>query len=74
MDKAEYVAGKLHHMAPDRRLKDVVSAVRLIDQHRTTNPSPEHIQGQLTKTLSSRAPFTQLAFIEAAVKNLANRA
>ncbi|WP_284741786.1 hypothetical protein [Amycolatopsis sp. RTGN1] len=74
MDKAEYVAQQLHHMAPDRRLKDVVSAVRLIDHHRTANPSPEHIQAQLTKILSSRAPFTQLPFIAAAVKNLANRA
>ncbi|OXM57076.1 hypothetical protein CFP71_10090 [Amycolatopsis thailandensis] len=73
MDKAEFVAKQLHHLAPGRRAKDVVSAVRMIDNFRTVNPSPAFIQGELTKTLSRNAPFTQLEFIEQAVAKLSTR-
>ncbi|WP_410646221.1 hypothetical protein [Amycolatopsis sp. cmx-4-54] len=73
MEKAEYVAKQLLHMVPDRRLKDVVSAVKLIDSCRTKNPSPASIQSEITKTFSRNAPFTQLKFIEAAVVKLSSR-
>ncbi|RSM68669.1 hypothetical protein DL991_41095 [Amycolatopsis sp. WAC 01375] len=73
MDKAEFVAKQLHHLAPDRREKDVISAIRMIDNVRVVNPSPAFIQGELTETLSRNAPFTQLEFIEEAVTKLSSR-
>lgn len=73
MDKAEFVAQQLHHLVPDRGEKYVVSAVRMIDTFRVVNPSPAFIQGELTKTLSRNAPFTQMEFIEEAVAKLSSR-
>ncbi|HEY3691132.1 MAG TPA: hypothetical protein VGL46_12640 [Pseudonocardiaceae bacterium] len=74
MDKAEYVARELQHLAPDRGINYVVRAVRMIEGLRTKNPSPEYIREQLVKTLSGKAPFTQISFIEEAVRLLTNRA